>query len=278
MPGPSFHFFNKFTGSKNSDMVSQKPEYRKIPRSRIATFDVFAAGMGRHHVFAMLEFDVTESRRRLQDLRRGGTNISFNGWLLKSIADVLHQHREDVAYRQGKKRLVLFDDINISFIVEKKIDNNRVPMPLVITGANGKSPEQITFEIEKAKISSISEDDIVLNKKSPPAEQIYYHLPGFLRRGVWRFLLRHPRLAYNTMGNVAVTSLGMTGKINGWFIHRSVHPVSFGIGSVLRKPVVKGNEIMVRDILNMTILIDHDVIDGAQMLRLLNDLTRIIES
>jgi len=80
------------------------------------------------------------------------------------------------------------------------------------------------------------------------------------------------------MGNVAVTSVGMTGKINGWFIHKSVHPVSFGVGSVIKKPVVIDNEIKIRDILNMTILVDHDVIDGAPMVRLLNDLTNYIET
>ena len=80
------------------------------------------------------------------------------------------------------------------------------------------------------------------------------------------------------MGNVAVTSVGMTGKINGWFIHKSVHPVSFGVGSVIKKTVVIDNEIKIRDILNMTILVDHDVIDGAPMVRLLNDLTNYIET
>ena len=70
----------------------------------------------------------------------------------------------------------------------------------------------------------------------------------------------------------------MMGRINGWFIQRSVHPVSFGIGSVLKKAVVVDNEIRIREILNMTILIDHDVIDGAPMVRLLNDLTKSIES
>lgn len=80
------------------------------------------------------------------------------------------------------------------------------------------------------------------------------------------------------MGNTAVTSVGMMGRINGWFIHKSVHPVSFGIGSVLKKPVVIDNEIKIREILNMTILVDHDVIDGAPMVRFLNDLTRSIET
>jgi pyruvate/2-oxoglutarate dehydrogenase complex dihydrolipoamide acyltransferase (E2) component len=80
------------------------------------------------------------------------------------------------------------------------------------------------------------------------------------------------------MGNAAVTSVGMIGKINGWFIHKSVHPISFGVGSVLKKPVVIENEIQIRELLNMTILVDHDVIDGAPMVRFLDDLTNDIES
>ena len=80
------------------------------------------------------------------------------------------------------------------------------------------------------------------------------------------------------MGNVAVTSIGMIGKINGWFIHKSVHPVSFGVGSILKKPVVIDNEIKIREILNMTILVDHDVIDGAPMVRFLDDLTDYVEN
>ncbi|MDZ7635784.1 MAG: 2-oxo acid dehydrogenase subunit E2 [Bacteroidales bacterium] len=70
----------------------------------------------------------------------------------------------------------------------------------------------------------------------------------------------------------------MMGKVNGWFIHRSVHPVSFGIGSVIKKPVAIDNEIKIREILNMTILIDHDLVDGAPMVRMLKDLTKYIET
>jgi len=43
------------------------------------------------------------------------------------------------------------------------------------------------------------------------------------------------RIAQKKMGNVAVTSPGMVGKINGWFIHKAVHPVSFGPGSVKKR-------------------------------------------
>ena len=94
----------------------------------------------------------------------------------------------------------------------------------------------------------------------------------------WKVLLVNPKSAFRTMGNVGITSVGMMGKINGWFIHKSVHPISFGVGSVLKKPVVIDNEVKIREILNMTILVDHDVIDGAPMVRFLNDLTNCIET
>jgi pyruvate/2-oxoglutarate dehydrogenase complex dihydrolipoamide acyltransferase (E2) component len=55
-------------------------------------------------------------------------------------------------------------------------------------------------------------------------------------------------------------------------------PVSFGVGSILKKPVVFENEIKIREILNMTVLLDPDVIDGAPMVRFLDDLTNYIEN
>ena len=36
--------------------------FKRIPKSRIATFDIFSVGLLKHHVSALLEFDVTESR------------------------------------------------------------------------------------------------------------------------------------------------------------------------------------------------------------------------
>lgn len=252
--------------------------YQKIPRSRIATFDIFAIGLRKHHIVAMLEFDVTESRARLRDLRKKGITVSFNGWLIKVIGTVLHKHPEAAAYLHNKKKLIIFNDINVSVIVEKKVGDFKVPIPLVIEKANEKSAQEITDEIEKARNQELTSDDIVLKKRTTTFERSYYHLPVFLRRLFWKVLLKSPKAAFRTMGNVGVTAVGMMGKINGWFIHKSVHPVSFGVGSVLRKPVVFENQIKIREVLNITILVDHDVIDGAPMVRFLDDLTDYIET
>jgi pyruvate/2-oxoglutarate dehydrogenase complex dihydrolipoamide acyltransferase (E2) component len=258
--------------------MTENYRYKKIARSRIATFDIFSIGLIKHHVSAMLEFDVTESRIKLRELRKKGLGISFNAWLIKVIGSVLQMHPEAAAYFYNKKRLIIFKDINVSLLVEKRLNDTRVPIPIVIEKVNEKSTLEIAQEIEEAKGQELQADDIVLKKRTTSYERLYYHLPGLLRRAFWKILLKMPRSAYKTMGNVAVTSVGMMGRINGWFIHRSVHPISFGVGSILKKPVVVENEVKIREMLNITILLDHDVLDGAPMVRFLNDLTKFIES
>ena len=75
-----------------------------------------------------------------------------------------------------------------------------------------------------------------------------------------------------------ITSIGMMGKINGWVIPVSVHPLSFAIGSIVKKPGVVKDKIEIREYLFMTVLVDHDVIDGAPAVRALSKLTKLIES
>jgi len=257
--------------------MMQSFNYHKIPQSRIATFDVYSIGMLKHHVSALLEFDVTDSREKLRALKRAGKKVSFNAWIIKVISKALEQHPEATGYIHSKKKLIIFNDINISIMVEKEWDGRKVPIPLVIEKTNEKDVEEIAREIEDARNQELSGKDIVLQKRSGMYERMYYFLPAFTRKMIWRFIMNHPKIAFRKMGNAVITSPGMMGQLSGWFIHKSIHPVSFGIGSVIKKPVVIDDEIRIREILNMTVLLDHDVIDGAPMVRFINDLTKYIE-
>jgi hypothetical protein len=260
-------------------MRPMKPDYtfRKFPASRIATVDVYSTGVLRHHVSALLEIDVTDSRQKIRNLRRGGTPVSFTGWVIYEISRSIACFPEAAAYLAGKRKLMLFHDVNVSTMVEREVEGTKVPIALTIEKAHEKGMEEITSEIERARERPFSKEDLVLHRSPARYERWYVKLPGAVRRMFWRYLTRHPRLAFRKMGNVMVTSLSMMGKINGWFIHKTVHPISIGIGSVIRKPVVVDGEITVREILNLTVLMDHDVMDGAPMVRFVKELTRRME-
>jgi hypothetical protein len=53
----------------------------------------------KHHVSALLKFGVIESRKWLQNLRKNGTNITSNAWIIKVIRSLLRKHPEDNAWQ-----------------------------------------------------------------------------------------------------------------------------------------------------------------------------------
>lgn len=256
-----------------------KYRIQKFPFTRIATIDVCEIGKRKHHVPAMLELDVTDSREKIRLYKREKSNkISFTGWLISVIGHTIKKYEFSAAFLKGKNKLVIFENINVSIVVEKNVQGQKVPIPLIIEKAQEKSIESITKQITDAKNQQLNDQETVLHKKTGRLEKIYYSFPGFIRRQVWRYFSKRPHQAFKKMGNVAFTSIGMMGKVNGWFIPISVHPICFGVGSIIKKPAVFDNKIEIRDILNMTILIDHDVIDGADMARFIADLTKNIEN
>lgn len=250
---------------------------RQFPPTRIATNDVCAIGLHKHHIPALLEIDITESREKIKRLKQQKHRISFTAWLIKVISETIKDHEAVASYRKGKRKLVLFRDINVSLAVEKILEGQRVPIPLVIEKANERSIASITQQINEARDHTLTRKDIVLQRKSNRMERFYYILPGSLRRAFWRYLVNHPRFAYSKMGNVSVTSVGMIGSAKGWFIPISVHPVCFGIGRITKKPVVVADKVEIREILNLTVLLDHDTSDGALMARFISDLTENME-
>lgn len=55
-------------------------EYKKIsfPNTRTATFDVFETGLKLHHVKGLLELDVTEARRLVEEYRNNTKNQTLS--------------------------------------------------------------------------------------------------------------------------------------------------------------------------------------------------------
>lgn len=249
----------------------------RFPKSRIATIDVCSAGLRKHHIAALIEIDVSESREKIKLQKAEHITISFTGWLIKVISITIKDFECAAGYLQGRRSVLVFNDINVSIVVEKDVNGQKVPIPLLIEKANERSIESITNQIEDAKNQILTDKDIVLENKSNSIERVYYYLPGFIRRYFWRYLIKHPHFAFGKMGNVAITSIGMIGSANGWFIPISVHPLCFGIGKIAKKPLVVNDKIQIREVLNMTVLLDHDVIDGAQMARFISKLSENLE-
>ncbi len=249
-------------------------------KSRVGTVDIGYVSQSKHQITALIELDVTEARKSLREKRKDNQYMSFNAWLIKCVSEAIKEHPEIHGIRKGKKKIIVFDDIDISIMIEKEVDGKKVPLPYVIRKTNEKSISDITLETMNAKEQIISnEGDYVLGeKKNARMMKLYASLPKFLRRLIWKRMIKNPFLTKSNMGTVMITSVGMIGKINGWVIPRSIHPLSFAVGSVIKKPGVIKGQIEIRDYLYMTVLVDHDVIDGAPAVRVLSKMVNLIES
>jgi len=257
-------------------------EYRieTFPKSRLATIDIGVMGKKKHHIMALIELDVTEARKLIREQKTLAKNISFNSWLIKCISSAAEEFKQIHGVRKGKRKLVIFENVDISIVIEREVEGKQVPLPYVIRGANQKSIADIFEETKSGREQSIAgEEDYVLGKKENKLmAKMYYWLPGFVRRMVWAAIIKSPFLTKQNMGTVMVTSVGMMGQINGWLIPVSIHPLCFAIGSIIKKPGVVIDRIEIREYLYVTVLVDHDVIDGAPAVRALARLTELVES
>jgi pyruvate/2-oxoglutarate dehydrogenase complex dihydrolipoamide acyltransferase (E2) component len=251
-----------------------------FPMSRISTIDIGRAGLKKHHIKALIELDVTEARRMLREKKKLSEMISFNSWLIKCISHTVEEFPQIHGVRKGKRKVAVFDDIDVSIVIEREIQGKKVPLPYVIRKTNKKSISDIYSEIRDGQKQPINDegDYILGEKKNDLFMKFYFMMPGFARSLIWNKIIRSPLLTKQNMGTVMITSVGMMGKINGWVIPVSVHPLCFAIGSIVKKPGVIDDRIELREYLYVTILVDHDVIDGAPAVRALSKLTKLVKS
>lgn len=254
----------------------------KYPTSRQLTFDVGKINNRKHYVKALLEVDVTEAWTIIRQSRRTGKKISFSAWLIKVIADCVAVHPQVAGINQPwRGKVIVFDDVDISIVVEKDVNGILVPLPYVIRRVEQKTVFEIHDEIEAAKNQIVADESgYVLGKDSGiSGMRIYTALPQWLRLFLFRtFILNHPQRVKDTMGTVMITTVGMVGHTHGWIVPSTMHNLCLAFGSLNEQPRVHKGEIEKRSILHLTVLIDHDVVDGMPAARFIDDLVVKLEA
>jgi pyruvate/2-oxoglutarate dehydrogenase complex dihydrolipoamide acyltransferase (E2) component len=251
-------------------------EYRTVPYSPVQhqSVDWNAVMSSQHTVHGLVEFDVTETRRAIHALRqKTGEPLSFTALIVASFAHVVGLDTSLQAYRKGKTRLVVFNDVDVAVLVEHNIEGTRIPIPHIVRAANLKSPRQIDDEIRAAR----NETDMY--GRARRFLPVWLLLPAAIRRFAWRRLLASPHRRKRLTGTAAVSAVSMFGKGSGWGVPIISHSVCLTVGGVARRPGMgPGGRIEPRDTVCMTISIDHDVANGAPVARFVSAFRRCLET
>ena len=232
-----------------------------------------------HTIYGLLEVDVTIPRLSIAEhKRRTGETLSFAGFLTYCLARAVDEDKTIQAFRKGDKKLVQFDDVNVGLMVERKVGEKRALMGHTIQAANHKTYREIHDEIRR-----VQEEPVPAGRGMPSWFRSAMLWPWPLSRLAIALLRinnrRDPTIAVSMGGTVALTSVGLFGGgHNGWGISPTLHPLGLVVGGIAWKPAVVDGRIEPREILNLTVSFDHNIVDGAPATRFVRGLVELIES
>ncbi len=233
----------------------------------------------KHWMYGLLEVDVTVPRQFIAEHKAStGEEFSFTGFLVHCLARAVDENKELQAYLKGHKQIVMFDDVNVGLMVEHEAGKKGALMGHIIQGANRKTYKEIHGEIRK-----VQSEPVPSSRGMPGWFRSAMLLPWPLSRLVNVLMgiatRRDPTIRVSASGTVFITAVGMFGKgLSGWGIATTPHSLGLVVGSTSWKPAIVEGRIEPRQILNLTVLFDHDVVDGAPATRFTRRLVELIES
>jgi pyruvate/2-oxoglutarate dehydrogenase complex dihydrolipoamide acyltransferase (E2) component len=239
-----------------------------VPRERQPVLDRLAGASRRFVVHALIELDVSEPKRLIQD---ADPRVSWTGFLIATLARAVAVHPE-VNARKAGNQILTFDRVDIGATVERHWQGRTVLDIAVVPEAEHASCAEVTEVLHRAKYGPGQP-----HPQRGLTKQLV-RLPGPLRRSAIRVAGSRPGIAATFGPAVGITSIGMFS--NGWGFAIPLAPLTLivTVGGVVDRPVVRDGNVVARPLLPITLSFDHAVIDGAPAARFTETLRSLVES
>jgi len=247
-------------------------ELRPFPTGRETVIDAGYLGSGRHIVYALGEVDVTRARELLRALSEAeGTKLCFTAFVVASLARAIAADPQVQAYRDWRRRLVLFSDVDVATLIEPR--PGAVAVPHILRAANRRTVRDLSQEIRSIQA------DPHRSAQHGGLVALAPRLPRFVRLLFFWVLKKNPHWFRSMSGTVTVTSVGMFGPRAGWGItFLPLHTLGLTVGGIAPKPGAHEGAIAIREYLHITLGFDHDLVDGAPAARFARVLVDLMES
>ena len=233
-----------------------------FPGNTITLADSYSINESSETIAALFELDLTDIHQHLKQLRKEGQNVALSAWIVKLITNSL----SDQVLDEYPKNL------NYQMWLEKNFDNRLYAVPVNVNDASHKSLEDISKEIGLAKGAISKERRFLKQNRRVNALRHMLYLPMKLRKLIYRFFLRNPDKAYKSIGNSAFSYISTTGKYFKDPGDNTSNSISLGISSMLDKPRIINNEIKMRNIVPITLLLNRKMMCNRDATNFVKDL------
>jgi pyruvate/2-oxoglutarate dehydrogenase complex dihydrolipoamide acyltransferase (E2) component len=255
------------------DEPGRKPyEVRPYPRLRRFSIDTGHLARRRSTMSGLAEVDVTDIRRAFREHKeRTGEALSFTAYIVACLARAVEENREVQAWRDWRGRLVIFYDVNVNVIVEVESPQGKIALPHIVRAANRKTFRQIHDEIRGVQAApERTQEQRFLGW--------FLWLPGPLRRLIESSLVRFPQRTRRLVTPILVSSVGMFGGGAFWGLTPADFPLSVLLGGIVERPRLVEGHMESREMLCVTLSIDHVIVDGAPAARFGRRFRELVEA
>jgi pyruvate/2-oxoglutarate dehydrogenase complex dihydrolipoamide acyltransferase (E2) component len=262
-------------------MDKKAASYRTVdlPPGRRIWVNTLELSWPTHTIFGLLEVDVTLPRRLIAEHKaRTGETLSFAGLLTYCLSRAVDEDKSIQARRKGERHLAMWDDVDVGLMVERPVGEKRALMGHVVRAANRKTYREIHDEIRK-----VQSEPVPPGRGMPKWFRSIMLAPWPFSRlviALLRLNARHdPAIPVSMGGTVEITSVGLFGGgHSGWGLSPTFQSLGLVVGGIAWKPAVVEGRIEPREILNLTVSFDHDIVDGGPATRFVRRLVELIES
>jgi pyruvate/2-oxoglutarate dehydrogenase complex dihydrolipoamide acyltransferase (E2) component len=252
-------------GQKRGVVVRPFPPGRRLVTAAIRS--------GRRIVpmHGLFEVDISAARRLLAE---HDPPLSLTAFVIASLGRAVATHPEVHAYRNWRGKLVQHRGVDIQTLIEVPTPHGPFGMVHVIRDADVRGVADLSAELRAVKADSTSTTSGRLLSTLASAGG---RVPGGYR--LMYAVMRRSRRAHLATGTVQVTAVGMFGGGGGFAIAPpTLASLTVVVGGASSRPVAVGGQIEVRDVLDLTVTIDHNVVDGAPATRFAAEFRRLLNS
>ena len=159
-------------------------------------------------------------------------------------------------------------------MVEISTPQGPFALPHVLRDADVRDVPDLTAELHRVKRQpSASGSGRWLERAAPVATRIPGAIPA-----MYAVMARSVALRQH-VGTVAVTAVGMFAGGGGFGLTPpSMMALEVVVGGMTQRPRVVNGQVEIRDVLDLTLIIDHNVVDGAPATRFGAELRELIET
>jgi pyruvate/2-oxoglutarate dehydrogenase complex dihydrolipoamide acyltransferase (E2) component len=244
-----------------------------FPPERRLVLDTLHLGRDKPMMHGLIELDVTRARRRLREHReRTGEKLSQTAFLLHAIGHTLARHPAVHARRDGLGRLVEFDTVDATVIVEVDHEGRPFPYAHVMRGLERRTVRALHDELHDVKRKGLPSSGA-----TRAATRAWLSVPAPLRRASYRALLASPKLTRKHTGSLLVSAVGMFGDGAAFGLSApGLHELSILLGGVTKRASTDPNDPSPREVLCATVSANHAIVDGAPLARFVGELARCV--